>query len=115
MVPIRTECDIKGSFTDFLPIIIRNSTPPAEDNCSFRLFENSKLGKPAAGFDVVELYNNFLNQTVTRPLFNNYEGPYDLKAFLQFTNGPMILKVQTIVEFFSGGKLLSASITATKG
>jgi hypothetical protein len=112
------KCDIKGSFTDFLPIIVdkQSKSPPVERGCSFRLYENnSTIGKPAVGFGYKESYHLRLKQLITRPILRNYEGPYDLKAFLQFTNGPMILKVRHFLAFFSGGKLLTASITATKG
>jgi hypothetical protein len=116
--PIHRKCDIKGSFTDDLPIIIEkpsNDTPPVEGLVNFRIYENSTIGKPAAGFGFRQFYHKSLKQIVTRPILNNYEGPYDLIAFLQFTNGKMNLRVGHFLEFFSGGKLLSAGITIRKG
>jgi hypothetical protein len=112
------KCDIKGSFEDFLPIILdkESNSPPVERGCSFILYENNgTIIKPAVDFGFHEVYHFRLKKIITQPILNFYEGPYELKAFLQFTNGPMILKVRQLLAFISDGKLLTASITATKG
>jgi hypothetical protein len=114
--PVRKECDIKGSFTDFLPIVVAKGTtdtPPLETLSHFTLFENSKIPNRAGIFSVRELYNTGFKEILTRPILHNLEGPYQFKACFKFSSGSMKLKCRSI-EFFSGGKLLSASITATR-
>jgi hypothetical protein len=89
------------------------NNPSVESGAHVRIYENSTVQKPAVYFILNGAFSGPTGEMASILTLNSLEAPYSLKAFLQFSGGPLVLRSR-YVTYVSHVKLLSASVTLAR-